>query len=191
MNLPYKKIELLTNLAILVVAVLLGVVLVRRYLLPGGGAVAPRADLRVAAGTKIPLPDVDWARNGHTLVLVLSRDCHFCTESAPFYRRLVNETAGRQDLHLVAVLPQDVEAARKYLEDEGVAIGDVRQAPVRSVGAQVTPTLILVDGAGAAQDSWVGKLEAPKEDEVLGRLKGDRAVGGRRLPQPAQSLAAR
>jgi hypothetical protein len=172
-----KKTELLANIAIIAVALLLGGVLVKRYLLPGSDAVSTRnSDPRIPAGTKISLPDVDWAKNGHTLLLVLSRDCHFCTESAPFYQRLVRETAGREDVHLVAVLPQEEDEARKYLDSHEIAIGEVRHAPPRDVGAQVTPTLILVNETGTVQDSWIGKLEAPKEAEVLGRLLKERAA---------------
>jgi hypothetical protein len=173
-----KKTELLANIAIIVVALLLGGVLVKRYLLPGGGAAPARGpDPSVPAGTKVSLPGVDWAGNGRTLLLVLSRDCHFCTESAPFYQRLVRETAGRADVHLVAVLPQEADEARKYLDSHEIAIGEVRHAQPREAGAQVTPTLILVNEAGTVEESWIGKLQPSKEAEVLGRLLKERAAG--------------
>ncbi len=180
----FKRAELVTNIAIILVALLLCAVVVKRHLLSGGDAASSRsADPSLAAGTKVSLPDVDWAKNGQTLVLVLSRDCHFCTESAPFYQRLVRETAGRADVHLVAVLPQGVDEAREYLGSLGIAIGDVRHARPRAVGAQVTPTLILVNETGTVRDSWVGKLEAPQEAEVLARLLKERAANDRPSPR--------
>lgn len=185
----YKKTEAVANVAIIVVALLLGVVLVKRFLLPGDAAdAARRADPRVAAGTKVALPGEDWAGNGRTLLLVLSSDCRFCTESAPFYQRLARDTAGRTGLRLVAVLPQEVGAGREYLQRLGVPIGEVRQAAPSVVGAQVTPTLILIDGGGVVTHSWVGKLAVAEESEVLERLLHDRA-GSRRERAAGASLA--
>lgn len=171
----FKKAELLANVAIIIVALLLGVVLVKRYLLPAQDA-APQAarpaDPRIPPGTKATLTGVDWAQNKQTLLLVLSRDCHFCTESAPFYQRLTRETAGRPDVHLIALFPQEVEEGKKYLANLGVTVGEIRQAAPSSTGAGGTPTLILVDAQGVVTKSWVGKLSAPEESEVLSQLTG-------------------
>lgn len=172
----FKKTELLANIAIIVVALLLGAVLVKRYLLPGGDAAPTRnVDPRIPPGTKASLQGVDWAKNGQTLLLVLSRDCRFCTESAPFYQRLARETAGRTDIHLLAVFPQTVEEGKKYLEGLGVSVNEVRQASPGSTGAGGTPTLILVDSSGVVKNSWVGKLSTPEETEVLNQLAAKRA----------------
>ena len=167
----FKKTELLANIAIIIVALLLGGVLVKRYFLKGDEAAPARnTDPRIPAGTKAALSGVDWAGNGQTLLLVLSRDCHFCTESAPFYQRLTRETAGRADVHLVAVFPQEVAEGRKYLDNLGIPISEVRQAAPGSTGAGGTPTLILVDTNGVVKNSWVGKLSAPEESEILTQL---------------------
>ena len=171
-----KKIEVAANVAIIFVALLLGGVLVRQYLLPGR---TPRPQVaRVEGpqpGTKLSLPGVDWGRSRQTLVMVLSTNCHFCTESAPFYQKLAREKSGSDDVRLLAVLPQSVEESQKYLGEHGVSVGEVRQAPPDAVGARGTPTLIIVDSAGSVVESWVGKLPAEKEAEVLGRILGDGA----------------
>ena len=173
-----KKLEVAANVAIIVVALLLGGVLVKRFLWPGGGAApAQRADPRIPPGTKAALPGVDWAKNGRTLLLVLSRDCRYCTESAPFYRRLVSETEGREGVRLVAVFPQGVEEGRQYLEGLGVNVHEIMQAAPSSTGAVGTPTLVIVDGDGVVRNSWVGQLAAPEESEVLNELKGSSPVG--------------
>lgn len=172
-----KKTELLANVAIIVVALLLGVVLVKRYLLPAGDGGARAVDPRVPAGTRASLPDVDWAKNGRTLLLVLSKDCRYCTESAPFYQRLARETAGRSDVHLIALFPHEAAEGRKYLDGLGVPVGDVRQATPSGTGASATPTLILVDGRGVVKNSWVGKLAPAEESEVLSQL-AENSPGG-------------
>jgi thioredoxin-related protein len=164
------RLEVAANVAIIVVAVLVCFVVVKTYLL--GGSTRPQQKAQAPAiGSKISVPDVDWGKNGRTLVLVLQKGCHFCSESAPFYQRLVRDTAGREGLRLVAALPQQVEEGKQYLNDLGVSINEVRQAAPNDLGVQGTPTLLLVDGSGAVTDSWVGKLPPEKEDEVLHRLK--------------------
>ena len=116
------------------------------------------------------MPGVDWSGNDQTLLVVLQKGCHFCSESAPFYQRLVREAAGRGNIHLIALLPQAPDESRKYLDDLGVAIEDIKQGELDSVGVRGTPTLILINNQGAVTTSWVGKLSADGEAEVLRRL---------------------
>lgn len=172
-NSVYKKIELLANVAIIIVAVLIAGVLAKNYFMPA----RPEPIAGVPVGAEVALPDVDWANNGQTLLLVLKKDCRFCTQSAPFYQRLARETAARGDVRLVAVLPHPVDESKQYLNDLGVAVGEVRQASPGSVGGGATPTLILVDGAGKVAGSWVGQLPPDKEAEVLKRLQAGKVAG--------------
>ena len=164
-----QRLEFLTNLAIIVAAVLLSVVLIKSYLLPDNSKNGPR-ESRVTAGVQVSLPGVDWSNNNQTLLLVLQKGCHFCTESAAFYQRLVRETAGHGNIHLIAVLPQATDESKKYLDDLGVAIEEVKQAKLDSIGVPGTPTLILVNDQGVVMTSWVGKLSADDEAKVLRRL---------------------
>src|SRR5436190_19578106 len=98
------RVEVVTNLSIIVVALIDAVVLLKTYLIrpPGQSSIdakpsvvtAPasenqRRDLPKgpAEGTQITLPDVDWGGSNQTILLALSNQCHFCSESAPFYQR--------------------------------------------------------------------------------------------------------
>jgi hypothetical protein len=54
-------------------------------------------------GTKVNLPGVDWAQNEQPLLLVLDEKCRFCTESAPFYQRLIQAISTNSKLRLVSV----------------------------------------------------------------------------------------
>lgn len=169
-----KKIEAAANIAIIVVAVILGAILVRQYYFANNRDVrSASADPRIPAGTRILLPDIDWADHRQTLLLFLSTDCHFCSESAPFYQQLVRATAGRRDIHLVAVLPQELSRSQEYLKELGLSIEEVKQASFKSIGVRATPTLTLVDSAGVVAGSWVGRLAAGQESEVLSRLQVD------------------
>jgi thioredoxin-related protein len=171
MNSLTKRIELLANIAIILVALLLGFVLAKRYIFSSPDA--NRAEIRndIKAGTKISLPDFDWSGSNKHLVLVVQKGCHFCSESAPFYQRLVQETVGRKDIQLIAALPQDVNEGRQYLNDLGVHIDDVKQVNPSSFGVRGTPTLLLVDKTGLVTDVWAGKLQTDQEAAVISRLE--------------------
>ena len=160
-----KRLEQLANVAIIIVALLLGGVLVKRYLLPQ--AESPQAQARIQPGTKLSVPGVEWGKNERTLLLVLSTSCHFCTESGPFYKRLMEARSDKKKVRVVAVFPQTPEEGRQYLAKFGVVADEIRTATPMSLGVRGTPTLILTDSKGAAVSTWIGKLPVTKEDEVL------------------------
>jgi hypothetical protein len=167
---PFKKAEITINVAMVVVAVLLGGALVKRYFFTASNGIENRNDTPpIVSGTRISLSGVDWGKNGKTLLVVVSSGCHFCSDSAAFYRRLLHEVEGSQ-VRLVAVLPQQIDEAKAYLTSLNVPIDEVRQAPLSSLGVSGTPTLILVDSKGVVTESWLGKLPPDKESEVVSRL---------------------
>jgi hypothetical protein len=172
----YKKVELLANVAIIVIALLLGAVLVKRYLMPTAQT-SPPAVAQIQPGTKINLPGVDWEKSGQTLVIVLSDGCRFCSESADFYQRLAKEKASVGGVRLIAVLPQEVRQGQTYLSKLGVAVDEVRQSTLSAIGVSGTPTLLLIDNKGAVKQSWLGKLSPDRETEVLSHFVLQRAGG--------------
>jgi hypothetical protein len=164
MNYLVRKTETVANIAIIVVSLLVGFVTIRSYFFRPGGSP------NIPVGTRMALPDVDWGKRDRTLVMVLQKGCSFCTESAPFYQKLGKETRSNDRVGLIAVLPQDVVEGRKYLTDLGVDLPEVKQSTLRSIGVRATPTLALVDRKGVVLQSWLGKLSASKESEVLHAL---------------------
>jgi len=176
-----KRVEVTANLAIIVTAILLCAVLAKFLISKGPAANSEvattnqlsssanrRANTQIPPGTKVSIDGVDWAKNGQTLVLVLSDQCHFCGESAPFYQRLVREHGKTR---LVAVVPQTVDRGRRYLNKLDVTVDDVKQASFGSLGVRGTPTLILVDNNGSAIKSWIGKLAPNVEAAVIDTLQ--------------------
>src|SRR5262245_1663021 len=57
----------------------------------------------VAAGARLSIPDMDWSKRDRTLLMVLQQNCSYCTENAPFYRRVVQETRGNDRVGLIAI----------------------------------------------------------------------------------------
>ena len=163
-----KIANVLVNVSIVVVAIVLGTVLIKNYLLSDKSA-APTAGLSIQRGTNLSVPNVDWSKANQTILLVLSESCHYCTDSAPFYRRLVERAAARGS-RVIAAFPQDLNTSTAYLNRLGVLVDDILQVNPASLGTQATPTVLLVDKSGIVKEGWVGQLSAETEREVLSQL---------------------
>ena len=159
-----KKIEVAANIGILITVVLVAILFVRNY-------THKQADPQhvIAVNTKFALKNVDWQANDKNLVFAVSTTCHYCTESAGFYRKLVEECK-QQHVHTIAVLPQSPAEAQAYLNGEGVTVDEIRQSDLPTLEVSGTPTLLLIDRSGLVKHVWTGKLPVIKESEVTSTL---------------------
>ncbi len=163
----HRIVEIASNLAIIAVAITLGIFMLGRFFDQSTAAPGPTQAESVQPGATLPLKDVDWSQSERNLVMVLSTSCRYCTDSLPFYGRLAKQNAENDKLRIIASFPQDVTEARKYLEGIGIGIDDVIKANPAEALARGTPTLILTDNKGVVLETWVGKLPPEKEAEVL------------------------
>lgn len=158
----HKKLETLANMAIIVVACLLGTVIVRNYLLtPRSTQAANQSTTKFEQLSSI---GVNWQQSKQTLVLALSTQCHYCTDSAPFYRQVVSAP---RTTRLLALLPQPIAESREYLNRLGVSVDDIKQVQFSTINITGTPTLLLIDENGFVRKSWIGKLGEDQQAEVL------------------------
>jgi thioredoxin-related protein len=165
-----SKVELTANILIIVVALALGAVLVQRYFFaPSTAAATQPPRVQPTVGTKINLSDENWSAQPKTLILALQTTCHFCNESAPFYKRLIQEAKSKK-IKLVAVFPTKVEESTAHLNELGLSGMEVKQSPLGTLQTSGTPTLILTNDKGEITNFWVGKLQPDKEDEVITTL---------------------
>lgn len=171
MNQLYKRLELVANIAIIVVAIALVAVLVKRFVFNKDQNASTDQAVPSNLGNKLSQLDVDWSKSDRNLVLMLSNTCHYCSESAPFYKRLVQERTNRNTFRLTAVLPQTVAEGRTYLNGLGVDIDEIKQLSPAAIRIRGTPTLLLVNSAGVVTGEWLGKLPPEKENEILSRLQ--------------------
>lgn len=162
-----KSIEAIANVLIIVVAVLCLGIAGHRYL-RAEPSKAPAARVPTV-GSKISAVDVDWSKNKKNVVLALQVGCHFCSESADFYKTLLQRTKGK-GVNVIAALPQSREEARKYLDTLQLSELDTKQSTLNSLDVSGTPTLIVTDDKGQVTNVWVGKLPPEKQNEVLSLL---------------------
>lgn len=157
------------NVATIVAASLLSIVLVRTYLLPRPlarrAATAAVSTTFLGSDLRHQLSGINWKANGQTVLLVLSTHCHFCSESAPLFRQLSEKSGGA--FKIIAVLPESVSEAQAYLRREGVRVDQTMQVSLDKLGIAGTPTMLLVSGGGIVTQKWVGKLAPDEQGEVL------------------------
>jgi hypothetical protein len=166
MNLWMKRLEVAVNVALLGAFIMVAALAAQRFW-------NARADSRATGpeiGKKVSLANEDWSKSDRTLVLAISTTCHFCSESADFYKRLVPAAAGR-GIPVIAALPQTSAEGRLYLDRLGVNVQDVFQSSLRALGAAATPTLLVIDKNGRVSKAWVGKLGPEAENQVLASLR--------------------
>ena len=159
-----KKVELAANIAIILAAVVFSVVAVTRYVNH------LRQPQQISVGKKFTLQNVNWLNNKKTIVFALSTNCHYCSESAGFYRELARQCR-QEGIRTVAVFPQKFDAAEAYLKDKGIEFDEVRQASFSDIKIKGTPTLVLVADDGVVRNVWIGKLPDNIEAEVLAKIR--------------------
>lgn len=176
-----KKIEAVSNVAIILFVLASGAVLVRQHFRPaeapaaqaraGRAAAAPVRAAAVMPGTRIEVPGINWSSRKKNVVLVLSSTCHYCQEGGAFYRRLVEE-AHKSQVAVQAVMPQAQKEATAFLTGMGVSVDKLVSLSPGAIGVRGTPTVLLVDDAGKVTGAWPGKLPPERETELLARLAG-------------------
>lgn len=155
-------LDLLSNVAIIATAILWIYVVGTHYVVP-----SLRSWTQLRPGDSIAgVNEINWGQHKKTLVMAMRVGCQYCTESAPFYRRLAHMAqAGETAAQLVAALPDDPASARAYLASEQISIPSV-EIDLNKVGITGTPTLVLVDQRGRVLRKWVGVLSELQQDQV-------------------------
>lgn len=163
-----QRVELTANVLIIIVALLLVGFIVQRYFFakPDNGQ---QARVTPTIGKPVNLSDENWSAQPKTVVLALQTTCHFCNESAPFYKRLI-ESAKAKNIKIVAVFPQTIEESTAHLKQLGLNGMEVRQASISVLDTSGTPTLIIANQKGEVANYWLGRLTPEKETEVINTL---------------------
>lgn len=100
-----RQAAIILNAAIIVTALALSGILIRKYLIAKPVTLAAP---NIMVGQQFSLQDVNWQKGKKTLLLFLYLECQYCISSIEFYQRLIKETNNRDDIKLVAVFqPQD------------------------------------------------------------------------------------
>ena len=155
-----QTLEVTTNIAVIIAVVFVAAVFYHSYFNEG---------VHPIKGDQLPhLGSYVWSSSEHTLVLALRKNCRFCEESMPFYRRLAElKKKGRLNANLIAIFPNSAQAAQGVLRSQNVEITAAFGINLGDLKIAGTPTLILADSNGRIEKYWVGKQTESGEDTIL------------------------
>jgi thioredoxin-related protein len=168
---PKSKLDTAANIAIIAVCVIAAVVLIRNQFFPPRPAPPPGAPAMVEKGERFDqLKAVLPAGTERALVVAVSPGCHFCDESMPFYKQLLEQRNQKgSPVKVIAAVPAETMKAEESqkLAGAGAQPDSLVQLDFAAVKVAGTPTVLHVDNDGKVLDVWVGKLDESGEKEVL------------------------
>ena len=167
-----STLDTVANIAIIIVCAIAAFILIRNNFFnkPQPGQRPPSAEV----GEKLDaLREVVPAGTDHALVVAVAPGCHFCTESMPFYKRLLDERNQKQSkTRVIAAVPNEGAKAEEQqkLASAGVNPDALVAVDFQDIKVPGTPTIFHVDNQGKVLGVWVGKQDSSGEDEILEAL---------------------
>lgn len=167
-------LELTTN-----VAVLLAAIAVLTALSWGYFAQKQKPSIRsgLQKGRVIAyLPEATLNDSRATLLIAMSINCHFCTESISFYNQLARAQQGLgSSPRIIAVFPEEDSEVKQYVRQNRLEVSSTAATDFRKLGVDTTPTMILIDKEGKIIDFWIGKIPEDVQQQVVESIVGTKA----------------
>jgi rhodanese-related sulfurtransferase len=154
------------NIAILVIAIVLCGVLVKKFFFQS----AQDSAYTIAPNARLSINGLNWADSERTVLVALKKECKYCSASAAFYRRLARAIASQTNTRLIAVFPENESEAEAYLKQFEVPIRELRYVSFSALGIKGVPALAILDRNGVVTDMWEGKLSPLKESALMSKL---------------------
>ena len=170
-----RSIEIASDVAVILAVLGVGLLVVRNWNFHR--SMAPEVGTTLTA-----IPGYRWADHDATLLLAMRQGCHYCEESMPLYRKLVEmDHAGQIKPHLVAVLPDSRQSAANLLESQHLAIDYVADLELSRLHVLGTPALLLLDGRGKVEQVWMGELSVEDQKNLFEAISKSTAVADAHL----------
>ena len=131
-------LDTVANIAIIIVCAIAAFILIRNHFFNPNQAGGPRPPEIKAGETYAALGQLVPSGAERALVVAVSPTCHFCEESMPFYKRLVDERNQKgSNVKVIAAVPREeakAEEAQKMaaagVTPDGVAVLDFNTVKV-------------------------------------------------------------
>ena len=170
---PQKKsaLDTVANIAIILVCAIAAFVLIRNQFFPAPAQRPPGSPPQVEKGERFDqLKAVVPAGTNRALVVAASPTCHFCNDSMPFYKKIIDQRNQKgSPVKFIAAVPAEqakAEEAQKFAS-AGAQPDSMVQIDFSSIKVPGTPTVLLVDNNGKVLDVWVGMLDEDRQEDVL------------------------
>jgi thioredoxin-related protein len=166
-----SALDTVANIAIILVCAIAAFVLIRNQFFPAAPQRPPGSPPQVEKGERFDqLKAVVPAGSQRALVVALSPTCHFCNESMPFYKQLIDQRNQKgSTVKVIAAVPAEqakAEEAKKFAE-AGTQPDSMVHVDFSAIKVPGTPTVLHVDNTGKVLDVWVGKLDEDGQEDVL------------------------
>lgn len=168
-----STLDTVANVAIILVCAIAAFILIRNNFFNKPQAGGPRPPEAAVGEQYDELRKVVPAGTDRALVVAISPTCHFCTESMPFYKRLLDERNQKgSKTKVIAAVPQEAAKAeeQKTMASAGVNPDALVVVDFKNIKVPGTPTILHVDGQGKILDVWVGKQDSSGEEKILAAL---------------------
>ncbi|HEU4510354.1 MAG TPA: rhodanese-like domain-containing protein [Pyrinomonadaceae bacterium] len=157
------------NIAILVVAVLLSALLVKKFFF---SPAQQSPNYQLSTNSSLRIEGINWADSDRTVLLAISTECKYCSQDAGVYRRLAASLVSESKTRLIAVFPERQRGAGEaYLKELEVPIREVLYVSLPSLGINSVPTLAILDQNGVVTDMWGGKFSPLEEQALMSKLR--------------------
>jgi hypothetical protein len=174
-----KKLDVAASVAIIVVAVLLGVTLIRQHLFRKNSAntaseTALEAPLQPGRHLDAPA-GYQWQTHPRTLLFALRYGCIHCEHNMAFYQKLQHLVLDKApNTYMLSVFPDESFIAQHDLDAHNLhGMPFLATVSFRNLHVFGTPTLLLVDSQGTILHSWVGELSEKQQNEVTQAIQGN------------------
>ncbi len=164
-----ELLELVTNVAVLLAATAVLGALTWGYFMHKS---SPSLEEGFQRGQILAAPpQVDYSGAAQTLLIAMNTNCHFCTESIPFYNELTKSQQARSTTtRIIALFPNEANEVKHYLQQNHLQMEIATRVNFRALNVNGTPTVILVDKHGKIIDFWTGKLSNEIEQQVISAI---------------------
>jgi len=169
------RLEKVVNVAIIIAVGFFIAAQVRLFVAARPPAL-PTSHQTYNVGDTLPaLPGLRLAAGERTLLVFVSRGCHFCDESMGFYARVL---AARDRAHsrvrMIAVSRDPAARLTEHLAQYPMTLDAVLSVPQDvAPGLHLTPTVLLVSEGSKILNVWVGKQNETGERSVFSALALD------------------
>ena len=162
-------IEVASNVAVVVVALVVVISFIRGYISP-----SPSVRLQGGLQKGIQFPQVmgiDFSKSQRTLLVALDPNCESCVESLPFFKSLADKLYNKSnEAKMIALFESSEEPTKRYILENQLKADAVFGADFKALNLSAIPAIILIDNQGTIIDFWLGKPSNSIEEQIIKQL---------------------
>lgn len=161
----HRSLNFVANiLLVLIGTILVGTFAYRIFYQPSIGSLGSLEANLLKAGEKFKgLQEINFEKSPNTILLVTDIKCPYCTQSLPFYKKLISKSKENSSFRIIAVFTNEKEEVARYLREHEFDVEFIPDIDLVKLKADATPTMIWVDANREIIGSYQGMLKEEQE----------------------------